>query len=461
MMTVTIVRRVALAGLVAAVLSAVAATPQAQAPRQAAGVPTFTKDVAPIFYDNCVSCHRPGESGPMSLLTFEAARPFARSIANRVGNGSMPPWHAEAPIGTFHNERRLTPEEKDTIVRWASNGAPQGDPRDLPAMPTFAEGWSIGTPDVVLSMSKPFDVPATGTIDYQNIPIPTNFTEDKWVQALELRAGAPSVVHHILVFAMDPEKAPRPDPFRQVALPNGGNHGVEMPARPAAPPAAAQAARPAQAAQQPPRPQAQPTLIASLAPGENSLVFQPGNALLIKKGTVLNFQLHYTASGQPTADLSKIGFIFAKEAPRQEVRSSQFFNPQLILPAGAGNQRVDAMIEFTADAHITAMIPHTHLRGKTWEYRMTYPDGREEVVLAVPRYDFNWQTYYEFKTPIAAPKGARLLAIAHYDNSAANKSNPDPTKVVRWGEQTWEEMQYTGITYTLDQPAATITSGQQ
>jgi hypothetical protein len=187
---------------------------------------------------------------------------------------------------------------------------------------------------------------------------------------------------------------------------------------------------------------------------------QPGQALLIRKGTILNFQIHYTANGTATKDKSSLGLTFAKEPPVQEVRSSQFMNPRLILPPGADNQRVDTAIEFNEDSHIVSMIPHTHLRGKSWEYTIMYPDGRSEMILSVPKYDFNWQTSYVFTKPIAAPKGSRLMAVAHYDNSAGNKANPDPTVTVRWGEQTWEEMQYTGISYIVDRPQETPTQGQ-
>jgi hypothetical protein len=191
-------------------------------------------------------------------------------------------------------------------------------------------------------------------------------------------------------------------------------------------------------------------LIATTAPGTNAVVFQPGEALRIKAGSVLTLQVHYTATGKPEHDRSSVGFVFAKDSPKQEVRNASFVNAQLAIPPGADNHRVDSQIEFTQDTHIVALFPHTHLRGKSWEYRLTYPDGREEVVLSVPRYDFNWQTYYEFAKPLAVPKGSRLLAIAHYDNSPNNKANPNPSVEVRWGDQTWQEMQYSGITYTVD-----------
>lgn len=410
-------------------------------PAQSTATPTFSKDVAPILYRECVTCHRPGEMAPMSLLTYEQVRPFARSIRDRIEGGSMPPWHAEAPSGTFLNERRLTAAEKETIARWANNGAPQGDPKDLPPAPNFPAGWTIGTPDAVVTMAQAYDVPASGEIPYQYFTVPTNFSEDKWVQAIEIRPGARSVVHHVLVFASEPGGPAREQPFIQQ------NPG-------ATPGPRAQQAGPAVVAALRNRLQGAASqrgpLIATTAPGTNAMVFQPGSALRIKAGSSLTLQVHYTATGQAEKDRTSVGFVFAKGQPKEEVRTSSFINLQLTIPPGASNHRVDSQIEFTQDAHIVALFPHTHLRGKSWEYRLTYPDGRQQVVLAVPKYDFNWQTYYEFAKPLAAPKGSKLLAVAHYDNSAGNKANPNPNIEVKWGDQTWEEMQYSGITYTVD-----------
>jgi hypothetical protein len=376
----------------------------------------------------------------MSLLTYPQARPYARSIRERVELGTMPPWHAEAAPGTFLNERRLTAAEKEILSRWATNGAPEGDPKDLPPAPVYTEGWTIGKPDAVVAMTEPFNVPAAGTIDYQYFSVPTNFTEDKWVQAIEIRPGVRSVVHHVLVFASEPGAAARPQPFLPA---NTGPLGpVAQQLGPAVVAALRDRLQNAGAARGP--------LIATTAPGTNAVVFQSGEALRIKAGAVLTLQIHYTATGKPEQDRSSVGFIFAKESPKQEVRTASFVNAQLVIPAGADNHRVDSQIEFTQDTHVVALFPHTHLRGKSWEYRLTYPDGRQEVVLTVPRYDFNWQTYYEFSKPLAVPKGSRLLAIAHYDNSANNKANPNSSVEVRWGDQTWQEMQYSGITYTVD-----------
>jgi hypothetical protein len=396
-----------------------------------AAVPTFSKDVAPIVYKNCASCHRPGDIAPMSLLTYDQVRPWAKSIREKVSLGQMPPWHSTDPRGTFSNDRRLSDADKNTLIQWASNGAPEGNVKDLPAPPKFTEGWEIGQPDLVLSMTKPFDVPASGTVNYQYQTIPTNFTEDKWIQSIEVRPGTRSVVHHILVFVKEPGGMAKLTTF------------MPVPPKSAEPNARTGAAGGGPG-----------TLVATTAPGTNAMILEPGMAMKIKAGSSLVLQIHYTANGKAASDQSSVAMVFAKEPPRQEIHNSAFMNPMLKLPAGSPNEAVDSAILFNEDSHITALFPHTHLRGKSWEYRLTYPDGRTETVLTVPNYDFNWQTYYIFTKPLAVPKGSRLEAMAHYDNSAANKWNPDPTVDVRWGEQTWQEMQYSGITFYVDQPAA-------
>jgi mono/diheme cytochrome c family protein len=397
--------------------------PTGSALAASAAMPTFSKDVAPIVFQHCANCHRPGEIAPMSLLTYEQVRPWAKSIREKVASGLMPPWHADAPRGTFSNDRRLTDSEKDTLIRWVSAGAPEGDARDLPPAPKFTQGWEIGKPDVVLSI-PPYEVPASGTIEYQNFSVPTNFTEDKWIQAIEVRPGVRSVVHHVLVFSREPGGTARPVAFVSV-----------VPPRPTAarPPASASPAEPQQLGP--------PALIATMAPGTKAMTFEPSTAIRIRAGAVLSFQLHYTTNGQASVDQSSVGMIFAKQPPTQELRTSAFTNQVFSIPAGATDQAVDSAIQFEQDSHIFALFPHTHLRGKSWRYVLVYPDGHSEVVLSVPKYDFNWQTFYEFATPLAVPKGSRLEATAHYDNSLNNPSNPDPKVEVRWGEQTWNEMQ--------------------
>jgi hypothetical protein len=404
----------------------------------AAATPTFSKDVAPILFKNCSGCHRPGEIGPMPLLNYTQARPWAKSIREAVALKTMPPWHADADHGVFANDRRLSDRDRETIIAWADGGAPQGDPKDLPPAPAFVDGWVIGKPDAILTMAKPYPVPAAGTIEYQYVEVPTNFSEDKWIQAIEVRPGTRAVVHHVLVFATEPGAPKTPRAFSRVI------------------PEIKPEQRKKLSENDDKRPEARRdpgALIATYAPGTAPQTFEPGTAMRIKAGAVLTFQLHYTANGKAAEDASSVGLIFAKEPPANEVKSDAFYNPLLKLPAGARDTAVDAGIRFNDDVHISAIFPHTHVRGKSWDYRLVYPDGHKEAVLSVPHYDFNWQTYYTFTTPLAVPKGARLESTAHYDNSPSNPANPDPTVEVHWGDQTWNEMQYTGITYTVDRAA--------
>jgi hypothetical protein len=401
---------------------------------EAAAIPTYTKDVAPILFKNCTNCHRPGEIGPMSLLTYEDVRPRAKAIRDKISEGAMPPWHADMPHGTFLNERGLTGQEKATIFRWVANGAPQGDPKDMPPAPQYPEGWSIGKPDVVFEMTEDYQVPADGVIQYEYFYIPTNFTEPKWIQAIEVRPGSRNVVHHVLVFY----KA-KPDVQRAAVLKFNPEWQKVTP-RAAGTHLAAQDGVPSR-------------LIATYAPGTNPQVFQPGTAMRLDPGGVIELQVHYTASGQDEVDRTRVGMIFSKDPSPREVRASHFFNSTLSLPAGAADVAVNSEVEFVQDATIWGLFPHTHVRGKKWEYVLQLPDGTKKTILSVPRYDFNWQTYYMFSDPLQVPKGAKIISTAWYDNSAGNKSNPDPTVNVKWGDQTWEEMQYTGLLFSARERA--------
>lgn len=413
--------------------------------------PTFNKDVAPILYKHCTTCHRPGEIAPMSLLTYQEARPWARAIRDNVVNGVMPPWHADPAHGKWLNDRAMTATEKDTISRWVTAGAPQGNAADMPKPPVYAKGWTIGQPDTVVTMEKEYAVPAQGTVEYQYFQMPTNFTEDKWVQALEIRPGNREVVHHVLVYARSPQTTRRPQAFR--------NQNPPGPLSPTQMKEMEEMKKNPQAFQN--QANSRGPLIAQIAPNTNATVFAPGTAMLLQAGTVLTFQIHYTTNGTAATDKTSIGLRFAKEPPTHEVRAAAMANPRFLIPAGAANHPVEAGMEFTEDVTIYSLAPHTHLRGKTWEYTMTYPDGRREVLLSVPKYDFNWQTDYVFATPLRVPKGSVLKSVAHYDNSKANPANPDHTQGVYWGDQTWEEMQYTGIMYSVDKDARPTTAAGQ
>jgi len=400
---------------------------------------TFNKDVLPILQKRCQSCHRPGEIAPMSLLTYQDARPWAKAMREAVLLKKMPPWFSDgAEHGKFANERVLAPSEIETLTAWADGGAREGDPKDAPAPVEFAEGWSIGKPDVVLEVANEFQVPASGTIDYQYIVIPTNFTEDKWVEKIEARPSNRKVVHHAVIMAREPGsmyfRAVKPGvPF---AVPDSGKQKKREDTGDgmwwAAPGT---------------------EIVTTYVPGGVAYQVGPGQARLIKAGSDLLLQMHYTANGKAATDRTRIGIVFAKEPPKERVKNMLVYNPFLKIPAGAGNHRVEARVTLDAPATLTAMFPHMHVRGKAFEYRVVYPTGESEVLLNVPKYDFNWQLTYLPKKPILLPKGTRLDCVAHYDNSPKNKFNPDPSKEVRWGDQTWEEMMIGWYTYArADEP---------
>ncbi len=370
---------------------------------------TFTKDVAPILYKSCAECHRPGEIAPMSLLSYQEARPWARSIRERVVERSMPPWSADPKYGHWANDPRLSQKEIDTIVEWVNAGAPKGDDKDLPPTPKFTDGWTIGTPDVVLEMQQEYTVPADGTIPYLYFTMPTGFTEDKWIQAMEIRPGNRSVVHHVIAFVQEPGASAR-----------GGGEGEAGRGR---------------------------THLGGITPNKTGIVYGKGLARMIKKGSNIVFQMHYTTNGQVSKDRTRIGLVFAKEPAKKLLLTGNATNNRFAIPPGDPSHEVKASRTFDDDVLITSFMPHMHVRGKDFTYTAVYPDGRSEILLQVPKYDFNWQLTYIPKEPIALPKGTRLDCVAHFDNSPKNRFNPDPAQTVRWGDQTWEEMMIGWFTY--------------
>lgn len=380
---------------------------------------TFTRDVAPIFYKNCSECHRAGEVAPFSLMTYKEARPWGKSIREKVAEGIMPPWHADPAHGKFKNDRRLSAQEKATIISWVDTGMKEGNAKDLPPAPKFVEGWNIGKPDVVLT-AREYEVPAEGTINYQYFMIPTNFKEDKWVQAAEIRPGNRSVLHHVIAFVAEPGEM-----LKKGGLARDGLQGL-----------------------------------VGFAPGEAAISLPDGQAKLVKAGAILVLQMHYTTNGTAAKDRTSVGLIFAKKPVQKVMMGGSAMNRSFVIPAGDGNFQVVSRYQFRQDAHITELMPHMHLRGKDFQFKLIYPDGTSKIILSVPRWDFNWQTRYELAEPIAAPRGSRIECVAHFDNSTKNKWNPDATKDVRWGQQTWEEMMIGFVSFTLDeqnllQPAPT------
>jgi hypothetical protein len=375
-----------------------------------APVPTFAKDVAPILYKSCVECHRPTMFAPMSLVTYDDARPWARSIKQRVVARAMPPWGADAPHGVFKNDPTLTADEIDTIARWVDGGAPKGDDKDLPPLPPFAEGWTIGKPDAVFTMEEEFPIPADGAIPYQYLRVPTHLTEDKWIQAIEIRPGAAAQVHHVIAFT------------QPAGSPVSGN-GVLG-----------------------------PTNIGGTTPNKPGIRYPDGVARLLRGNSDIILQMHYTTNGKATSDRTRVGIIYAAQAPAKIAAGGMVLQPRFVIPAYDGNAEVKGTTKLQRDTLVTTLTPHMHVRGKDMIYIAHYPDGTSETLLSVPKYDFNWQITYELEKPKVLPKGTEVEVIAHYDNSAGNKYNPDPSKDVRWGDQTWEEMMIGFFGVVVDRP---------
>ena len=399
---------------------------------------TFAKDVAPILYKNCATCHRAGEIAPMSLLSYKDVRPWAKSIREVVADRKMPPWLADPHYGEFSNDRRLSQKEVDTIVAWVDSGAKEGEAKDLPAAPTFSDvGWKFGKPDVVLPMTVVASVPADGVVAYRHFVVPTNFTEDKYIQYAEIKRGDPRVVHHVIVSVREPGQGPLP-PAGELNLGAAGNREGEARSLQQAP------------GQGQTRSNNPDGMLLGWAPGMSPLSLRDGQAKLVKKGSVLIFQMHYTTNGQASTDRTSIGLYFAKGPIEKRVITTGAVARNLLIPAGEPNYESKASFTFKEDVHIVSFMPHMHVRGKDFVYTLVYPDGTSKVLLSVPKYDFNWQLNYFLKEPVAAPKGSRIDCVAHHDNSERNKYNPDPTKEVRWGPQTWEEMMIGWLDYTID-----------
>jgi peroxiredoxin len=365
---------------------------------------TFSNQIVRILNKHCVECHREGEIAPFSLTSYDEVVGWGDTMLEVIHDGRMPPWHADPKHGDFINARIMTAEEKQLLRQWVDAGCPEGDPSKLPAKPTYTDGWQLPQkPDLVVNMrDKPFDVPAEGTVRYQYFQVDPGFKEDMWVKAAELQPGNRAVVHHILVFV-------RPPKGRSKGM--GSTTGE---------------------------------FLTAYVPGHRVPVYGDGMAKYIPAGSKLAFQLHYTPIGTPQKDLSRLGLTFAKtdEVIENVVVTQQASNHRgLVIPPRADNFEVEARSAVSpADVQILAFMPHMHLRGKSFRYTARYPDGRQETLLDVPQYDFNWQTAYLAAKPVSLPKGAYLQCVAHFDNSENNLSNPDPTKTVRWGDQTWNEM---------------------
>jgi peroxiredoxin len=359
---------------------------------------TYTKHIAGILQARCQECHRNGEIAPFPLTSYDEVVGWAPMICEVVDQGRMPPWFANPEYGKFANDCRLSDEEKQTIHTWVANGCPEGNPSDLPAPREFADGWRIKPDQVVYMDDQPFQVPAEGVVDYQMFSVDLNVTEDKWLQAAEARPGNRSVVHHIVCW---------------ISPPGSGEGQISFGNR----------------------------LVAVFAPGTPPWSFPEGTAIHVPAGSRISFQMHYTPNGTAADDLSYIGLVWAdSKTVKRKALSLMAPNMAITIPPGADNHEIRSRFKVKRDMLLLNYFPHMHLRGKDFRFEVEYPDGTREILLDVPHYDFNWQLRYDLVEPKLLPKGSRIHCTAHFDNSAGNPFNPDPTQTVRFGEQTWEEM---------------------
>ncbi|MDQ2947768.1 MAG: thiol-disulfide isomerase [Acidobacteriota bacterium] len=419
-------------------------------PAFAAG-PTFTRDVAPILYKHCAQCHHANDIAPMSLLTYKEVRPWAASIREAVARRTMPPWKADRHVGKWSNDPSLSTAEIGTITAWVDGGKLEGDPKALPPVPVFAEGWHAGKPDQVIAIPT-FTLTDKGPDEYHYFDVATNFTEDMWIVSAELRPGNRKIVHHAHVFVVEPQKPAaaksKPDPATEYSRWLHVNEGSLVFIRPTAPVINDGCATDDNGAFPGSPPNDLGSLIASYLPGRGPDVYPEGSARLVPAGSKLKFQIHYSrATGKVETDETAVGLIFAKQAPKQVARRIDLSNHMFLIPARDGNHQVTECHTFQKDMFITSLTPHMHLRGKAMRMEVTYPDGRSQTLLNVPEYNFNWQITYHAAEPIFIPKGTRLKIDARFDNSANNPLNPDPSKPIRWGAASEVEMMDGWIEY--------------
>ena len=432
--------------------------------------PTFSKEVAPILNQHCVICHRSGAiASAVPFLSYETARPWAKSIKEKVLSREMPPWSAEPSASLkFRNDPSLSQRDINTLVGWVDAGAPKGNDADLPPMPEFGEGWLHPQglkPDLVISLPGEFQAPATGEIPYVRVLAKVPFLEDKWIAASQARPGNPALVHHMAIteVAFDRETTADNEPIALLAR----KLGFSAPATTAPRPAVTAPTNPAVF-----------DMLGVYTPGTTFESYGPTGAKLLRGGEnlYLNFNIHYQTTGRPEKDRSMIGFWFQPGPPKDQLFRVPASGETIIaegrelltdapgkraegtrvaippIPPSEPNYEVAGVTGFTEAVTIYQFQPHAHLRGKDFKYTVVYPTGREQVVLTVPKYDFNGQLAYDLDTPLRLPAGGKLVVIAHYDNSRNNKHNPAPEKEVYFRDQnqSWDEMFTPFIQYSID-----------
>jgi len=369
---------------------------------------TYHKHVAAIIQDKCQECHRPGEAGPFSLVSYKQAKSWSAMMREVVADDVMPPWHADAPYGHFKNDRRLTKAEKKTLIAWVDQGCAEGDAKDAPEPRKFADGWRLGRePDEVLRMKDAVKVPASGDVPYKYVQVGEAFKEDRWVTSIEVRPEQRAVVHHIIAFVLPPGSS-----FLDLDGPNFAKF-----------------------------------MLGAYVPGDQPIVAGPGQARKVPKGSIVLLELHYTPNGRAVTDRSSIGLCYAKKAPDVELQSVAVMNEKFRIPPGAEKHEVKATHAFEKATTLLSLTPHMHVRGKAFRYELVLADKKRETILDVPKYDFNWQSSYNFAKPLEIPAGTVMECTAWYDNSAKNPFNPDPKKTIRWGDMTSSEMMIGFVSY--------------
>jgi hypothetical protein len=366
--------------------------------KQAHAQISYEKTIAPMLLDKCVACHRTGGIGPWQMTSYDMIKGFAPMIREVVRTQRMPPWDVDPHYSAFANDRGLSTEQARTLVHWIEAGAPRGTGADpLLAQKKDWPEWPLGKPDLIVELPA-FTVPATGTIPYQMTKVENPLDHDVWVRAMDWVPGERSVVHHIIASAGGAERR------GAVSLNN-------------------------------------------YVPGVEPLELPPEAGILLPAKATFHFQTHYTSNGKELTDKTKMGLYFRKDPPKYNFRSLVFANPKLRIPPNTKVHEEVAENTLKADAIIYTLHPHAHYRGKSSRFVAYYPDGKEQTLLNIPAYDFNWQGTYELAEPMRMPAGTRIVYTQWYDNSTQNKANPDPNREVTWGEQTWDEMIFGVIRY--------------
>jgi hypothetical protein len=374
---------------------------------------TYHNRVSRIVQQKCESCHRMDGLAPMPLQTYKQVYDRRAVIAYMVKSRRMPPWGARKGVGEWANDASLNDRDMADLLKWAEGSAPMGIVGEAPLARRYAPGWEMGKPDAIVQIPDTFRIPAQGVVQYKYSYVKTNFDSDKWITSMEIRPTAPKVVHHVLVMIEEPGRKAPNDSSRKPGdpLPAGGIDGFFV----------------------------------ATAPGAPATTYPLGSAKRLPKGAWLKFQIHYQPNGVEQVDQTRLGFTFADDSmvtkrTLLEVESKSAFSTRFVIPPHADNHEVVAQHLFRRPGTLVSLFPHTHLRGKAWKIELLKTDGTKELLLDVPRYDFNWQTFYEFQKPMRVDSGMRIVATAWYDNSKNNPFNPDPTATVRFGEQTFEEM---------------------